>query len=54
VRPRRALRQARPTPILADIKDYIEAQQPKALPKSAIGEAFPYAVFELGRAPPLL
>jgi len=37
---RKALRQAKSLPILADIKAYLEREQPAVLPKSPDGEAF--------------
>jgi len=41
---RRALRQARSVPILADIEAYLTREQPHVLPKSPIGEAIAYAL----------
>ncbi len=41
---RRALRQARSLPILADIRAYLEAEQPKVLPKSPEGQAIAYTL----------
>ncbi len=41
---RRALRQARSKPILADIKAYLERERPKVLPKSPEGQAISYTL----------
>jgi len=41
---RRALRQAKSLPILADIKTYLLREQPKVLPKSPEGQAISYAL----------
>jgi len=41
---RRALRQERSVPILADIEAYLTREQPHVLPKSPIGEAIAYAL----------
>ncbi|HTX53756.1 MAG TPA: IS66 family transposase [Candidatus Baltobacteraceae bacterium] len=41
---RRALRQVRSVPILADIEAYLRREQPHVLPKSPIGEAIAYAL----------
>jgi transposase len=41
---RRVLRQARSRPILDDIRAYLEAEQPKVLPKSPEGQAMAYAL----------
>jgi len=41
---RRALRQERSVPILADIAAYLQREQPHVLPKSPIGEAIAYAL----------
>ncbi len=41
---RRALRQARALPILADIHDYLERERPKVLPKSPEGQAIAYTL----------
>jgi transposase len=41
---RLALRQAKAHPVLDDIKIYLEAERPKVLPKSAIGNAIDYTL----------
>jgi transposase len=41
---RRALRQARSLPVLADIKAYLEAERPNVLPKSPEGQAIAYTL----------
>ena len=41
---RRELRQTKSRPILEDIKNYLQAEKPKVLPKSAIGEAIDYTL----------
>lgn len=41
---RRALRQARSLPILADIRAYLEQERPKVLPKSPEGQAIAYTL----------
>ena len=41
---RLALRQAKSLPILADIKAYLQREQPKVLPKSPEGQAIAYAL----------
>jgi hypothetical protein len=41
---RRALRQARSLPILADIRAYLEAERPNVLPKSPEGQAMAYTL----------
>jgi transposase len=41
---RRAFRQQRTKPILADVHNYLVAQKPEVLPKSPIGEAISYAL----------
>jgi len=41
---RRALRQARSKPILADLKAYLERERPKGLPKSPEGQAISYTL----------
>lgn len=41
---RRALRQERSVPILADVEAYLKREQPHVLPKSPIGEAIAYAL----------
>lgn len=41
---RRGLRQARSLPILADIRSYLETEQPKVLPKSPEGQAIAYTL----------
>jgi len=41
---RRALRQARSKPILADLKAYLERERPKVLPKSPEGQAISYTL----------
>lgn len=41
---RRALRQSRSLPILADIKAYLETERPRALPKSPEGQAIAYTL----------
>ena len=41
---RRALRQERSVPILADIEAYLRREQPHVLPKSPIGDAIGYAL----------
>lgn len=41
---RLALRQTKSKPIVADIKTYLETQQPKVLPKSPIGQAISYTL----------
>jgi len=41
---RRELRQTKSRPILEDIKNYLQTEKPKVLPKSAIGEAIDYTL----------
>jgi transposase len=41
---RRLLRQARSSPILEDIRAYLEREQPKMLPKSPVGQAIAYTL----------
>lgn len=41
---RRQLRQAKALPILQDIKNYLQTEKPKVLPKSPIGVAIDYAL----------
>ena len=41
---RRTLRQVRSLPVLADIRAYLEAEQPKVLPKSPEGQAIAYTL----------
>src|SRR5260370_20330957 len=41
---RLALRQARSRPILEDIKNYLEAEKPKVLPKSLMEDAIDYTL----------
>jgi transposase len=41
---RRALRQARAEPVLAELKKWLDEQRPQALPKSALGQAIGYAL----------
>lgn len=41
---RRALRQAKSKPILADVKAYLERERPKVLPKSPEGQAISYTL----------
>ena len=41
---RRALRQAKSLPILADIRAYLQTEQPKVLPKSPEGQAMAYTL----------
>src|SRR5215469_5724887 len=41
---RRQLRQAKSSPILEDIKNYLQTEKPKVLPKSPIGVAIDYAL----------
>ncbi len=38
------LRQQRASPVLADLKQWLEAERPGVLPKSALGQAFGYAL----------
>jgi len=41
---RLALRQTKASPVLEDLKTYLETEKPKVLPKSAIGSAIDYAL----------
>jgi transposase len=41
---RRELRQTKSRPILEDIKNYLQTEKPKVLPKSAIGDAIDYTL----------
>jgi len=41
---RRELRQAKSRPILEDIKNYLQTEKPKVLPKSPIGVAIDYTL----------
>jgi transposase len=41
---RRGLRQRQAEPILAELKAWLEAERPRALPKSALGQALGYAL----------
>jgi transposase len=41
---RRQLRQRRAEPVLAEFKQWLEAERPRALPKSALGQAIGYAL----------
>ena len=41
---RRELRQTKSRPILEDIKNYLQTEKPKVLPKSAIAEAIDYTL----------
>ena len=41
---RRELRQAKSRPILADIKNYLQTEKPKVLPKSPMGVAIDYTL----------
>jgi transposase len=45
---RHALRQARSSPILADMKAYLERERPQLLPKSPIGQAIGYTLSNWG------
>jgi transposase len=45
---RQALRQTKSVPILADIRRYLQTEQPKVLPKSPIGEAISYTLNNWG------
>ena len=41
---RRELRQTKSRPILEDIKNYLQTEKPKVLPKSPIGDAIDYTL----------
>jgi transposase len=41
---RRALRQTKSRPILEDIKNYLQTEKPKVLPKNPVGDAIDYTL----------